>query len=306
MSAITLKAAGSLLASAGVASAAMAMVPGVALAATDCGSGTEVSAGICEQAFTTAGDFTFTAPSGVTKVSAIIIGGGGGAEYNAGGAYGGGGGEVVYLDSVSTSSALQITVGSGGAADPDIEGTGNGGGSSSIGTDEAAGGDGGSYYSERGGDSGNGNAGSGGYSNVVFFYTGAGAGQGGDAPDCISGANADTCPAGPGVTASSIAMNSALFPEVLGEPEYGTGGVGVEVSNTSVGDHAAGHGGDATTITSGDDGNDGAVILRWGALPDTGLSVQPWMVGTGVATVAAGAIFASGLLRTRRQGRHSA
>ena len=80
MSAITLKAAGSLLASAGVASAAMAMVPGVAFAATDCGTGTEVSSGICEKAYTTAGDYTFTAPSGVTKVSAILVGGGGGVQ----------------------------------------------------------------------------------------------------------------------------------------------------------------------------------------------------------------------------------
>jgi LPXTG-motif cell wall-anchored protein len=55
------------------------------------------------------------------------------------------------------------------------------------------------------------------------------------------------------------------------------------------------------------DGEDGSVIVRWAvSLPDTGMNVQPWMIGAGIATVAAGALFASGVLRTRRQGRHSA
>ena len=139
------------------------------------------------------------------------------------------------------------------------------------------------------------------------MYTGAGAGADDNAPDCYTGANVSSCPGGPGLTASSISTNATLFPDLLGESEYGVGGSGIpDLAPGSVGAHAAGHGGDATTATSGDDGNDGAVIIRWGALPDTGMSVQPWMIGAGVATVAAGALFASGVLRTRRQGRHSA
>jgi hypothetical protein len=289
MSAITLKAAGSLLASAGVASAAMAMVPGVALAATDCGTGTEVSTGICEKAFTTAGDYTFTAPSGVTKVSAIIVGAGGGAaDFGGGGAYGGGGGEVVFVDSVDSSSTISATVGAGGAiaADPVPGVTG---GDSSLGSTVASGGIGASF--SQGGDSGSGEIGS------TDGYHGAGGGAVGAAFECTGGE---------GVTASVVASGSALFPELIGEAVYGTGG-----SCTGLAPGAftltAGSGGSVSgDPVVADAGEDGAVIVRWGALPDTGLNVQPWMIGTGVATVAAGAIFASGLLRTRRQGRHSA
>jgi LPXTG-motif cell wall-anchored protein len=42
------------------------------------------------------------------------------------------------------------------------------------------------------------------------------------------------------------------------------------------------------------------------ALPNTGISVEPWMIGAGLGLAAAGAVFASGMLRARRRGRHSA
>jgi hypothetical protein len=41
------------------------------------------------------------------------------------------------------------------------------------------------------------------------------------------------------------------------------------------------------------------------ALPDTGIHVEPWMIGAGLGLAAAGAVFASGMLRARRRGRHS-
>ena len=53
-------------------------------------------------------------------------------------------------------------------------------------------------------------------------------------------------------------------------------------------------------------GSDGAVILRWTpGLPDTGMNVQPWVIGASVSAVLGGAVLASGALRVRRQGRHS-
>jgi hypothetical protein len=41
-------------------------------------------------------------------------------------------------------------------------------------------------------------------------------------------------------------------------------------------------------------------------LPDTGIHVEPWMIAAGLGLAAAGAVFASGMLRARRRGRHSA
>jgi hypothetical protein len=54
----------------------MAFAATPSLAAADCGEGTEVTAGICEKAFTTAGDYTFTVPASVSKMSAVLVGGG--------------------------------------------------------------------------------------------------------------------------------------------------------------------------------------------------------------------------------------
>lgn len=48
---------------------------------------TEVSPNVCEVSFTSAGDYTFSVPTGVAKLSAVIVGGGGGAAFGAGGDY---------------------------------------------------------------------------------------------------------------------------------------------------------------------------------------------------------------------------
>lgn len=293
-------------AGAGVIAAPLAFATPAAFATLDCGTGTEVSAGICEKAFTTPGDSTFTAPAGVTKLSAIIVGAGGGSVYNADGAYAGGGGEVVYVDSVSTTAAVDITVGAGGESDGNVIGFAAAGGTSSLGSDEAAGGFGASAVTEDAGRSGSGFDSTQGFAGWPSGgFTGAGGGASANAQDCYFGANLTTCVGGAGFTASTLATEATLFPALLGEPEFGMGGNGLQLVLTTAGDYAAGHGGDAN---GGASGNDGAVILRWAgsALPDTGMNVQPWMIGAGVATVAAGALFASGALRTRRRGRHSA
>lgn len=281
---------------AGLAVIPLAFAATPSFAATDCGEGTEVTAGICEKAFTTAGDYTFAVPASVAKMSAVLVGGGqgGGVQDYGGGsfmAYAGGGGGVLFVDSVSLSAPIAITVGVGGANDLSP------GGDTTVGSDLAGGGHADddlglvsgspqefpSFEVESG--------------PPVALWSGAGAG--GSPTDCA---------AGPGVTASSVAAGSSLFPAVVGEPVYGSGGScsGVTLSGAP----AAGQGGDVYTdgvIPLSTAGYDGAVILRWTpGLPDTGMNVQPWMIGAGVATVAAGALFASGALRTRRRGRHSA
>jgi hypothetical protein len=271
---------------------AFAVTP--SFAATDCGEGTEVSAGICEKAYTTAGNYTFAVPASVSKMSAVLVGGGqgGGTDvYGPGSflAYGGGGGGVLFVDSVDISAPVAITVGAGGANDYST------GGDSTVGAATAGGG--GVVGSQSGAPQG--------FPGFTFEdgVSGVDYGSGGGA-----GGTPTTCGAGPGLTASSAAAGSSFFPALVGEPELGQGGgcTGIVL----LGAAGAGKGGDVFTdgaTPSADAGTDGAVILRWTpGLPDTGMNVQPWVIGAGVATVAAGALFASGALRVRRQGRHSA
>jgi hypothetical protein len=79
---------------------------------------------------------------------------------------------------------------------------------------------------------------------------------------------------------------------------------------TGASEAGAGKGGDVfgeVPNVQAEAGTDGAVIFRWAAasLPDTGVNMQPWVIGASVAAVLGGAVLASGALRVRRQGRHS-
>jgi LPXTG-motif cell wall-anchored protein len=279
---------------AGLAALPMAFAVTPSVAAADCGEGTEVSAGICEKAYTTAGDYTFAVPASVSKMSAVLVGGGASGGVGATEmAYAGGGGGVLFVDSVDISAPIALTVGAG-SADPDIPA-----GDTTIGTNTAGGGGVLSLITSGSPQD------SAGWNNGISL---PGLGSGGGA-----GGTSTTCAAGPGLTASAAAAGSSLFPAVAGEPELGQGGSCSGI--TPLGAAGAGKGGDVYTsgaIFAADAGTDGAVVFRWAAaslpddaLPDTGMSVQPWMIGAGVAAVAAGALFASGVLRVRRQGRHS-
>ncbi len=270
-----------LFASAGLVATPLVALATPAFAADTCGTtdpaATEVAPGVCEVQFVESGTFTFNAPSGVAKLSAVIVGAGGG--YSSGGpdAYGGGGGAVVYVASVDTTAPIAIEVGMG------VDGSSNAGGSSSVNSDVAAGGfsgnrDGGSGC-ECGGSSGNGNAG------WPDFMFGAGGGAGGPAPDQNSG--------GPGVTASAAANDADLWPAVAGEPAYGAGG-NVIVLPSIAGVAGSGANTDAAS------GDDGLVILRWtmaSSLVNTGLT--SWSIALGA--LLAGALFfvASGSFKAR-------
>ena len=201
-----------LVSGAGLAAVPMAFAATPSFAATDCGEGTEVSAGICEKAYTTAGDYTFAVPASVSKMSAVLVGGGQGsvAEDFGGGsffAYAGGGGGVLFVDAVDISQPVNITVGEGGAAD-DSEG-----GDTSIGAEVAGGGG-----VDLGGQSGLPQNNSGlvvddGDTSSTAYGSGGGA-----------GGTPTTCAGGPGLTASEVAAGSSLFPAVLGETVFGEGG----------------------------------------------------------------------------------
>lgn len=125
--------------------------PGASIAAGYYSGGSAASPGSGSQSYTTPGTYTFTVPSGVTRlfISAMSGGGGGGggggsyaASANQPGAGGGGGGAgawaIAFLD-VSAETSLQIIVGAGGVGggggSPGDNGSdGGGGGSTSIGS----------------------------------------------------------------------------------------------------------------------------------------------------------------------------
>lgn len=269
---------------------------------------TLVGADICEVIMTT--DGTFVAPSGVTKIQALVVGGGGGSANNdpqyGGYSYGGGGAEVVLVSSVSSGSHT-VVVGAGGLASTNQNATN--GGTTSLDTTDALGG-GGAYNNGPSGVSpvGASNGVSNYYSDAVDCGDGITAHAYGEGAGAGGIAMLDAQEGAPGVAASGLAgADAALWPALLGETEYAPGGAACV---TNVTPDVAGAGGSADGDVASD-GHDGAVIFRWAAyevpeLPDTGFSVPAWLWGAGVAVAAAGGLLTSGLLRTRRNGRHSA
>ena len=147
---------------------------------------------IGQQAFTTAGSFSWTAPAGVTAVSVVTVGGG------AGGGSGGGGGALSYVNNISVTAGQSYTVvvgdkgtsggssyfvntstvgaqgGQGSTGGQVITGTGGNGGNSTGGGGAGAGG-----YSGNGGNSQqNGSGGGGGGGANPNFGNNAGGGGG--------------------------------------------------------------------------------------------------------------------------------
>ena len=241
-------------------------------------SATEVLPDICEVQYLEYGNFTFTAPSGVVKLTALIVGGGG-ARESADGNYAGGGGAVVYVADVDASAPLDITVGIGAQSSSDAAGT-----ASSVNDDIAAGGFTGNSGAALGGASGNGNAGGG----VSDFGGGGGAGAAG------SGGTG-----GVGLKASALANDAAMWPAVDGEPFYGAGG---DVTPAVPGYGEAGWGADGSG--SRDYGMDGLVVIRWTMkaeqLPATGVDA-----GAFATFAAAFMIPGAALLAFATRGRRS-
>lgn len=83
-------------------------------------------AGPGQQAYTTAGSYTFTVPAGVTSICAVCVGSGSGG----GGGYGGGsgyGGDLRYVNSISVTAgeSLTVVVGAGGVGGTSIASPGD-------------------------------------------------------------------------------------------------------------------------------------------------------------------------------------
>jgi len=88
------------------------------------------------QGFTTAGNYTFTAPAGVTKVKVTVQGGGGGAggitsNFQCGGNVGASGGYAIGMVNVVAGTSYAVVVGGAGAGGG-LGGCGGTGGTSSF------------------------------------------------------------------------------------------------------------------------------------------------------------------------------
>ena len=83
---------------------------------TQFGTATGNITGYSYDQFTTAGTYTWTVPTGVTKISVAAVGGGGGGAQKSAGGSGGGGGLVSYTNSVSVTPGdiYTVVVGAGG------------------------------------------------------------------------------------------------------------------------------------------------------------------------------------------------
>ena len=106
----------------------------------------------CIVTFTNATEATWTVPSGVTRISAIIVGGGGGGGDSKADATGGGGGAGGYFQNsnITVSGSIAVAVGAGGSGSTQTTQGGNGG-TSYIGTLKVGGGGGGNGVSYQGG-----------------------------------------------------------------------------------------------------------------------------------------------------------
>jgi len=221
-------------------------------------------------AYTTAGTYSWIAPTGVTSVSVVAVGGGGGGQYYASG---GGGGGLGYINnySVTPNSSYTVVVGNSGTgsnANSDLVNGGNsyfvstrtvkgggGGGGSGHYSSFGAGGTGGTYTGDGGGNGGNGGSG-GGSSGTGYDRTGGGGGAGGYAGNGGNGGNqtsssvSGTAGSGGGGGGGASGWNSAGS-----AGGAGGGGVGLLGQGAS---GAAGTGSGSATSTSANGGGGGS------------------------------------------------
>ena len=215
--------------SAGVAAGLVGLGAVPAQAASSCPTPSALIApGICQIVFTSSG--TFTAPSGVTKLSAVVVGGGGGAYAFTANTNGAGAGQVVYTEAISLTGNTDVVVGAGGTS---ITAPPMSGESSSIGSSiEALGGSGAPWYTFTGAASGNGNAGSalssggGGGGGARTAATSAGVGAGYKFSE-IPGVDVNLWPAGSDNSIDTLVgvggLGNVAIPAVM-LPAYGNGG----------------------------------------------------------------------------------
>ena len=226
-----------------------------------------------QQAYTTPGTYSWTAPAGVTSVSAVAIGGGGGGHWGTGfngnklGA--GGGGALAWVNNIPVvpGNSYTVVVGTAGISDTGL-GTGatNGGDSYFINTttvfagggkigssSDTAGGLGGTYtvtsaYGTAGG--GRGGAGGNGY-YLVSSYGAGGGGAGGYTSTGGAGGNGGTSGTGFGNSSTDgggggAGGNPNYYPTYAGSSNSNGGGGGGGVG--LLGQGTGGSGGTIDTV----------------------------------------------------------
>ena len=175
--------------------------------------------------FTTVGSNTFTVPTGVTKISAVLIGGGGAGGGSGGGSggNGGGGGGLRYINdyTVSPGQTIDVTVGSGGVGGFGANAGEDGGNSliliSGIGIATAFGGKGGtSNYNDIV------NAGAGGTGSAISGSIGGASGGSGGRSTLVSGAGGG----GAGGYTGVGGTGGSTFGSETGIGYVGSGGAG--------------------------------------------------------------------------------
>lgn len=203
-----------------------------------------IGSNICSVVFSKAGDYSFTAPAGVTQLEALLVGGGGAGQEIGGFGYAGGSGEVKYVSQLEAVVTHSIHVGQGGKElilNLGLNGQVNGdidprnGEQSSLGNVLAQGG----YFSNADkdpfstlfGSSGNRNKGFG--FGPDFWYPI----WGGGAKSAATG-NADGITAYPGAgflpSDPTLTLGSPLFPAHEGDPELGRGGTFISAATLDV------------------------------------------------------------------------
>lgn len=228
--------------------------PGTPSAASN--SVTPTDAG--QQAYTTAGTYSWVAPSGVTSVSVVAVGGGGAGSASGGANKGGGGGGLGWKNNISVTpgNSYTVVVGSAGAEGSFGDGT-PGGNSHFINTSTVLGGGGqantsgvgGTYAGDGGGNGGNGGIQPGGYGSGgggAGGYTGNGGNGGRGGSPC--GQTAGTsgvggAGGGGGGAGSSGHGGSGGGVGILGQGSNGSGGASASGSTSSGGGGGGGSGG---------------------------------------------------------------
>lgn len=203
------------------------------------------------QIFTTAGNGTYTTPSGCTAIIVEVVGAGGGGAGAAGGAtnaaIGGGGGSGSYCTKLiaSPSATYSYTVGTGGNGGADTGANGSAGGASTFGT---------ALLSTSGG--------TGGFA-LAAGTTVAGT-QGGDGGDIATGGNINTV----GITGEyGIRFSATSTIGGSGAPSQFAGG-GIRVGGNTAGNAGTfGSGGSGGNVRSnatgraGGKGGDGIIVV---------------------------------------------
>ena len=223
-------------------------------------------AAIGQQAYTTAGTYSWVAPAGVTSVSVVAVGGGGsGNRSDQNSSKGGGGGGLGYKNnySVTAGNSYTVVVGAGGTGYPCVSTVGNSGSNSyfvSICVVKGGGGIGGSFtaYTNGGtytGDGGGNGGGTSCASNQGGGGGGAGgyAGNGGNSP----GNNSAGC-------AGSGGGGGGGGGDFNGNGGGGGGGVGLLGQGSSGAGGAAGGNTSTRSGAGGSSGSSGGGVYAYG------------------------------------------